>query len=56
MLPKASKYMPTHLMDFAPLLSGVLKSSDYITAIIVTSVLILFNIILSILLFNKKQI
>ncbi len=56
LLPKLSKYAPTHLMDGNSLIYGVAKAEDYPAAIIITSTLALACFLASIPIFNKKQL
>jgi ABC-2 type transport system permease protein len=56
LIPKIKMYVPSHLMESAELLAVGSKTSNYSIAIIITSTLITINIILSVFIFNKKNI
>ncbi len=56
MLPKLDKLMPTLLMDGNSLIYGMKECGDYTTAIVVSVVIIVFSLVMSIPIFNKKQI
>ena len=56
MIPKVNKYLPTMLTDGNSLIYGAAKPSDYIAAIIITSVSALACFAVSIPIFNKKQL
>ncbi|WP_100065423.1 ABC transporter permease subunit [Miniphocaeibacter massiliensis] len=56
LIPMLKEYVPTYLMNSGELLLGTVKTSSYTISIIITSLLIIFNIILSILTFNKKSL
>lgn len=56
MIPKVSDYVPSAMLNYADLLTGVQSASDCIEAIIVTAVLTIGAFALSVPLFNKKQL
>ena len=56
LFPKLCKYTPTYLMSGSSLIYGLSEASDYVSAVIITAVMILICIALSIPVFNKKQI
>lgn len=56
MLPKLDKLMPTLLMDGNSLIYGMKECGDYTTAIVVTVAISIICLVLSIPIFNKKQI
>lgn len=56
LLPKISKYAPTALMKSSLLLIGQESAENYIEAVVVTVLLIIFCISVSIPVFNKKQL
>lgn len=56
LIPALTQLSPTYLMDSANLVTGISSSSDYLTAIIITIVLMCINVVSSILLFNKKNL
>lgn len=56
LLPKASKYLPTMLLDGNSLIYGLEKASAYIPAIIITALAALACLAVSIPIFNKKQL
>lgn len=55
-VPKFSKYLPTYLMDGNSLIYGKLEIEDYIPAMIITAVVIAVCFVMSIQVFNKKQL
>lgn len=55
-VPKFSKYLPTYLMDGNSLIYGKLKIEDYIPAMIITAAVIVVCFVMSIPVFNKKQL
>lgn len=56
LLPKLTEYMPTSLMQGMPLLTGATAVRDLIPAVIITVAASLSLIVLSIFIFNKKQL
>lgn len=56
LLPKLTKYMPTSLMNSGSLLVGVGKSDEFIAVAVITTVASVACIVISIPIFNKKQI
>lgn len=56
LLPKCKDYLPTMLMDGNSLIYGILKTEDYMKAIIVTMVISVVCFGISILALNKKRI
>lgn len=56
MIPKLSKYMPTHLMDSVNLLIDAAKPDDYLWAIVIAIGFIIINMILAMVVFNKKEL
>ncbi len=56
MIPKLSQYMPTHLMDSVNLLINATTPNDYFWAIIISIGLIIINMVVSIIVFNKKEL
>ncbi|MBE6636847.1 MAG: ABC transporter permease [Ruminococcaceae bacterium] len=56
LLPQAAKIMPTRLLETTPLLHGASLPNTYMIAILSTAILGLLCFILSIPLFNKKQL
>ncbi len=56
MIPKLSNYMPTHLMDSVNLLIDAAKPDDYLWAAVIAIGLIIINMILAIVVFNKKEL
>lgn len=56
MIPKVKDLLPTTLLDSNRLISGVSAPDEYLTALAVTVMISLTLIIVSIPLFNKKQI
>lgn len=56
LIPKMKEYVPTFLMNSNALLTGELGSDKYLIAIAITCFLIVVNVILSVLIFNRKAI
>ena len=56
LLPKCSKYSPTVLADGNSLIYGIMEENAYTVAIIITVVAIVLCLIVSIPIFNKKQL
>ncbi len=48
--------MPTHLMDSVNLLINATTPNDYLWAIIISIGLIIINMVVSIIVFNKKEL
>ena len=55
-IPKCAKYFPNKLMDGMALLKGDLNTGDYKYAVVVTIILIIFNIGISSYIFKKKAL
>lgn len=56
LFPKLSEYSPAHLMDAAPLTSGLSEPSEYTAALIITALLCMVSLASSIPIFNNRQI
>ena len=56
LLPKLNPYMPTTLMESAPLLVGAKAAEDYLSAVIVTVALAIAMIIVSIPIMNRRSL
>ena len=56
LLPKASTYLPTLLMDGTSLIYGSAEAQTYIASILITAVAALVCFVVSIPIFNKKQL
>ena len=56
LMPRIGKYLPTKLMDGGTLIYGIAKPSDYIAALIIAAVSTLACFMVSIPIFNKKQL
>lgn len=56
MVPVIADYLPTALTNGNGLIYGVLPASDMVAAVVITAVLTLSALLVSIPLFNKKQI
>ena len=56
LIPRLTNYMPTSLMNTGSLMIGIESYDIYIKTIIITLVLSLVSNVLSIILFNKKEI
>ena len=55
-IPKINKYLPTQLTDGTSLIFGYSDTDGYITALLITLMMIIISFAASILLFNKKQL
>lgn len=55
-LPDISEYLPAQLLDSASLLAGMSRISEYLTAVIVTVMLFLLDIVGAIICFNKRSV
>lgn len=56
MVPKLQDYLPTKLMDSLILIVGQAEPGEYVPAIIIVLCLIIANIVLGIIFFNKKNL
>lgn len=56
MIPDLTKYIPTKLMSSYSLLPQAAEVSDFTYAVPAAAILSVVNILLSILLFNKKSL
>lgn len=56
LLPEIKKYLPAQLMDSSNLLTSGGNMEDYVWAVSVTIVLSVLNVIIAIVLFNKREI
>jgi ABC-2 type transport system permease protein len=56
MLPKISKYLPTHLTDGNSLIYGVAQTGAYTAALIISAVTALACFVGGLVVFNKKQL
>ena len=56
MVPKLQDYLPTKLMDSLILIVGQAEPGEYIPAIIIVLCLIIANLVLGIIFFNKKNL
>ena len=56
MLPDLKKYLPTHLMGASGLLSGTGEAGDYMTALFVAVGLTVVQLIVALLVFNRKNV
>ena len=56
MLPKLKEYVPTVLLNGTNLVYGIVEVDSFTKAIIVTSILCIVSFVISIPIFNKKQI
>lgn len=56
LLPEIKKYLPAQLMDSSNLLTSGGNVEDYVWAVSVTIVLSVLNVIIAIVLFNKREI
>ena len=55
-LPKCGKFLPTFLTDGNSLVYGVLNRNDYLPSLIITIIVSVFCFVISIPIFNKKQL
>lgn len=55
LIAKLKEYVPTFLMNSGEMLLGKTDIGRYLTAIIITAALILLNIVLSVVIFNRKH-
>ena len=55
-VPKIKEYLPTFLMDTAPLTAGAESPDKYMMSMIVTIVTAIICMVLSVFVFNKKDI
>lgn len=55
-IPKINKYLPTLLTDGNSLIYGVKEPQEYVAAIIITLILSIACFVLSVPIFNKKQL
>lgn len=56
MIPKLQEYLPTKLMACSKLPFGVGEPSDFVAAIVVVAVWSIANIVIGIIIFNKKNL
>lgn len=56
LIPKVTKYTPTALFDGTSLVYGIKDINDFVPAFIITAILSLVCLILTIPMFNKKQL
>lgn len=56
MLPDLKQYLPTYLMGASGLLSGAGETGDYTTALVVTAGLTVVQLVLAVLVFNRKDV
>lgn len=56
MVPKLQDYLPTKLMDSLILIVGQAEPGEYVPAIIIVLCLIIANLVLGIIFFNKKNL
>ena len=55
-IPKAGKYLPTMLADGNSLIYGTLNAQDYSISLIITALLTVVFFVISVPIFNKKQL
>ena len=55
-IPNASKYLPTKLADGSSVIYGASASTEYVSSILITSAVTLVCLIVSVPIFNKKQL
>lgn len=56
MLPDLKKFLPTCLLEASGLLSGAGEAGDYSTALVVAAVLTVVQIVLAVLILNRKRL
>lgn len=56
MLPDLKKYFPTYLMGASGLLSGTGETGDYTTALVVAAGLTVVQLVVAVLVFNRKNV
>lgn len=56
LIHQIKEYMPTYLLNSMDLLTGVMDSNHYYAAMAITALLIVINVIMSVILFNRKTI
>lgn len=56
MLPDLKEYLPTYLMGASGLLSGSGETGDYMTALVVAAGLTVVQLVLAVLVFNRKDV
>ena len=56
MLPDLKEYLPYYLMSASGLLSGAGEAGDYTTALLVAAVLAVIQLVVAILVFNRKDV
>ena len=56
MLPDLKEYLPSYLMSASGLLSGAGEAGDYMTALLVAAVLAVIQLVVAILVFNRKDV
>ena len=56
MLPDVKEYLPTYLIGASGLLSGVGEAGDYRTALVVTVGLTVVQLVVAVLVFNRKDV
>ena len=56
MLPDLKEYLPSYLMAASGLLSGAGEAGDYMTALLVAAVLAVIQLVVAILVFNRKDV
>ena len=56
MLPDLKEYLPSYLMSASGLLSGAGEAGDYTTALLVAAVLAVIQLVVAILVFNRKDV
>ena len=56
MIPRAGKLLPTKLLDGNSLIYGTVAFSEYIPAAIIATVVLILSFVVSVFVFNKKQI
>ena len=56
MLPDVKEYLPTYLMGASGLLSGTGEVGDYMIALMVTAGLTVVQLVVAVLVFNRKDV
>ena len=55
-VPDIKEYLPTNLMNASGLLSGAGKAGDYKWALVIVSILSVVNIVMAMVMFNRKKV
>jgi len=56
MVPKVAKYLPTQLMNAGSLLNGTIQMCAFAWSLVIVGILICLNLLLSVVIFNRKML